>query len=162
VKLPRDVSGGEAARESKAIWGAAKQRDRWKAKRLPGWTPARWKKLSAAKRNENGRGRLTALVVRQAMKYFKAMKREDIIRDIHGLDTELAALEEQYGLLSDDFYHFYRAGELEQTRDFIRWAGFYEAKQERETSYRQLIYEHLRELRRRSGLGALALDPAGA
>jgi len=96
------------------------------------------------------------------MKYFEAMKREDIIRDIHGLDTEMAALEERYGLLSDDFYHFYRAGELEQTRDFIRWAAFYEAKQERETSYRQLIYEHLRELRRRSGLGALALDPAGA
>jgi hypothetical protein len=105
---------------------------------------------------------LSALVVWQAMRYFKAVKREDIIRDIHGLDAELAALEEQYGLLSADFYHFYRAGELEQTRDFIRWAGFYEAKQERETSYRQLIYEHLRELRRRSGLGALALDPAGA
>jgi len=96
------------------------------------------------------------------MRYFKTMKREDIIRDIHGLDAELAALEEQYGLLSADFYHFYRAGELEQTRDFIRWAGFYEAKQERETSYRQLVYEHLRELRRRSGLGALAIDPAGA
>jgi hypothetical protein len=90
------------------------------------------------------------------------MNRGDIIRDIHGLDAELAALEEQYGLLSEDFYHFYRAGELEQTRDFIRWAGFYEAKQEREISCRQLIYEHLRELRRRSGLGALALDPAGA
>jgi len=71
-------------------------------------------------------------------------------------------LEEQYGLLSDDFYHFYRGGELERTRDFIRWAGFYEAKQDRETSYRRLIYEHLRELRRRSGLGALVLDPAGA
>jgi hypothetical protein len=65
------------------------------------------------------------------MKYFETMKREDIIRDIHGLEVELAALEEQYGLLSADFYHFYRAGELEQTRDFIRWAGFYEAKQER-------------------------------
>ena len=62
------------------------------------------------------------------------MKREDIIRDIHGLEAELAALEDQYGLLSIDFYHFYRAGELEQTRDFIRWAGFYEAKQERENS----------------------------
>jgi len=96
------------------------------------------------------------------MKYFQAMKREDIIRDIHGLDAELAALEEQYGLLSADFYHCYRAGELEQTRDFIRWAGFCEAKQERETQYRRLVYEHLRELRRRSGLGALALDPAGA
>jgi len=91
-----------------------------------------------------------------------AMKREDIIRDIHGLDAELAALEEQYGLLSSDFYHFYRAGELEQTRDFIRWVGVFEARQERETAYRELVYEHLRELRRSSGLGALALNPAGA
>jgi hypothetical protein len=96
------------------------------------------------------------------VKYFEVMKREDIIRDIHGLEAELAALEEQYGLLSADFYHFYRAGELEQSRDFIRWASFYEARQEREVSYRQLVYEHLRELRRRSGLGAVALDPAGA
>jgi hypothetical protein len=102
------------------------------------------------------------LVVWQMMKYFKNMRREDIIRDIHGLDLELAALEEQYGLLSADFYHFYRAGELEQTRDFIRWAGSYEAKQEREISYRQLVYEHLRELRRRSGLGALTLESTGA
>jgi hypothetical protein len=90
------------------------------------------------------------------------MKLEEIIRDIHGLDSELAALEEQYGLLSSDFYHCYRAGELEQTRDFIRWVGFYEAKQERETSYRQLVYEHLRELRRRSGLGALVIEPVSA
>ncbi len=104
----------------------------------------------------------SALVVWGAMQYFRTVKREDIIRDIHGLDAELAALEEQYGLLSPDFYYFYRAGELEQTRDFIRWAGLYGAKQEREASYRELVYEHLRELRRRSGLGALALDPAGA
>jgi hypothetical protein len=68
------------------------------------------------------------------MQYFAIVKREDIIRDIHGLETELAALEKQYGLLSSDFYHFYRAGELEQTRDFIRWAGYYEAKEERETA----------------------------
>ena len=70
------------------------------------------------------------------------MKREDIIRDIHGLDTELAALEEQYGLLSADFYHCLQAGELEQTRDFIRWAGCYEAKLDRESRYRQMAYEH--------------------
>ena len=42
---------------------------------------------------------------------------------------------------------------LEQTRDFIRWAGCYEAKLEREASYRQLVYEHLRELLTQSGLG---------
>jgi uncharacterized HAD superfamily protein len=85
------------------------------------------------------------------------MTREEIIRDIHGLDAELTALEEKYGLLSADFYHFYRAGELEQSRDFIQWAGYYEAKLEREASYRQLVYEHLRELRRRAGLGAVQL-----
>jgi hypothetical protein len=90
------------------------------------------------------------------------MKREDIIRDIHALDAELARLEDQYGLLSADFYHCYRAGELEQTSDFIRWAGFYEAKLDREASYRKLIYEHLRELRRKSGLGALGLSPVSA
>ena len=90
------------------------------------------------------------------------MKREDIIRDIHALDAELAALEDQYGLLSADFYHCFKAGELEQTRDFIRWAGFYEARMDREARYRQMAYEHLRELRKRSGLGALSLEPAGA
>jgi hypothetical protein len=95
------------------------------------------------------------------VKYFNGMKLENIIRDIHGLDVELASLEERYGLLSADFYHFYRAGELEQNPDFIRWVGFYEAKQEREASYRLLAYEHLRDLRRRSGLGALSLNPAG-
>ena len=90
------------------------------------------------------------------------MTREEIIRDIHGLEAELVALEEQYGLLSADFYHCFRAGELEQTKDFIRWAGCYEAKLDREGRYRQLAYEHLRQLRRRSGLGALSLAPAGA
>ena len=90
------------------------------------------------------------------------MKREDIIRDIHGLDAELAALEEQYGLLSADFYHCFQAGELEQSLDFIRWAGVYEAKLEREALYRQMVYQHLRELHRRSGAGALTLEPAGA
>ena len=70
-----------------------------------------------------------------------------MIRDIHGLETELSSLEEQYGLLSADFYHCYRAGELEQTQDFIRWAGFYETKLDRETRYRKLAYEHLRRER---------------
>ncbi|MBI2928975.1 MAG: hypothetical protein HYY24_25200 [Verrucomicrobia bacterium] len=54
------------------------------------------------------------------------MTREQIILDIHGLDVELAALEKQYGLLSADFYHLYRSGELEESHDFIRWVGLYE------------------------------------
>jgi hypothetical protein len=60
----------------------------------------------------------------------------EIIQDIHGLESELAQLEKRYGLLSADFYHLYKAGELEQTRDFIQWIGYYEAKLKREAQYR--------------------------
>ncbi len=62
----------------------------------------------------------------------------EIIQDVHGLEAELARLEERYGLLSADFYHLYKAGELEQSRDFIEWVGYYEAKLERESRYREI------------------------
>lgn len=68
------------------------------------------------------------------------MTLHEIIQDIHGLDAELAQLERCYGLLSADFYHWYKAGELEQSRDFIRWVGYYEAKLEREARYRERRY----------------------
>lgn len=86
----------------------------------------------------------------------------EIIQDIHGLDVELTKLESRYGLLSVDFYHLYKAGELEQSRDFIQWVGYYEAKLQREVRYRDLMYEYLRELRQNAGLRALHLNPAGA
>ena len=89
----------------------------------------------------------------------------EIIQDIHGLETELTQLERRYGLLSADFYHLYKAGELEQTRDFIQWVGYYEAKLAREARYREMLYAYLRELRQQAGLGALTLPettPAGA
>jgi hypothetical protein len=87
------------------------------------------------------------------------MTLSEIIQDIHGLDAELALLEKRYGLLSADFYHLYKAGELEQSRDFIQWVGYYEAKLDREARYRELMYAHLRELRGQAGLGALRLVP---
>ena len=87
------------------------------------------------------------------------MTLNEIIQDIHGLDAELIKLERCYGLLSADFYHLYKAGELEQSRDFIQWVGYYEAKLAREARYRQMMYDYLRELRQRAGIGALHLDP---
>jgi len=83
----------------------------------------------------------------------------EIIQDIHGLDVELARLERRYGLLSTDFYYLYKAGELEQSRDFIQWVGYYEAKLEREARYREMMYAYLRELREKAGLGTLQLGP---
>ena len=87
------------------------------------------------------------------------MTLNEIIQDIHGLDTQLIQLERRYGLLSADFYHLYKAGELEQNRDFIQWVGYYETKLEREASYREMMYDYLRELRQKAGLGALQLTP---
>jgi hypothetical protein len=84
----------------------------------------------------------------------------EVIADFHGLDAELTALETRYGLLSPDFYHLYKAGELEQSRDFIQWVGYYEAKLDRERRYREMMYEHLRRLRERSGAGTLQLTSA--
>jgi len=87
------------------------------------------------------------------------MTLSEIIQDIHGLEAELAQLERRYGLLSADFYHLYKAGELEQSRDFIQWVGYYEAKLKREARYRQMMYAYLRDLRQSAGLGALHLTP---
>ena len=87
------------------------------------------------------------------------MTLNETIQDIHGLDAELTRLEKQYGLLSADFYYLYKAGELEQNRDFIRWVGYYEAKLDRAARYRELMYAHLRELRGQAGLGTLRLVP---
>ncbi len=85
------------------------------------------------------------------------MTLNEIIEDIHGLDAELRKLERRYGLLSADFYHLYKAGELEQSREFIQWVGYYEAKLERERRYRELMYDRLRDLRQKAGLNALHL-----
>jgi hypothetical protein len=49
--------------------------------------------------------------------------------------TQLRELEQQYGLLSEDLYTLYRLGELEQSRDLIRWVGYYELRQERQRAY---------------------------
>ena len=87
------------------------------------------------------------------------MTLNEIIQDIHGLDAELTGLETRYGLLSADFYHLYKAGELEQSRDFIQWVGYFEAKLEREHRYREMMYDYLRELRQRSGVSAIRLVP---
>ena len=90
------------------------------------------------------------------------MTLNEIIQDIHGLEAELAQLEKRYGLLSADFYHLYKAGELEQSGDFIQWVGYYEAKLEREARYREMMYAYLRDLRHRAQLEALHLTPQTA
>ena len=75
------------------------------------------------------------------------MTLEEILQDIHGLDTRLWELEQKYGLLSEDLYTLYRLGELEQSRDLIRWVGYYELRQERQRAYATALRERLLALR---------------
>jgi hypothetical protein len=83
----------------------------------------------------------------------------ELIQDILALEAKLGQLELRYSWRSADFYHLYKAGELEQSRDFIRWLGYYEAKLEREAQYQERMYAYLRQLRQQAGLGALQLTP---
>lgn len=87
------------------------------------------------------------------------MTLEEILQDIHGLDTRLQELESQYGVLSEDVHALYRLGELEQSRDLIRWMGYYDLRQERLRAYETALRERLLSWRR-AGMGSpLPLRP---
>ncbi|MCB0079565.1 MAG: hypothetical protein KDE47_01475 [Caldilineaceae bacterium] len=76
------------------------------------------------------------------------MTLQDLLSDIHGLDERLRELEQKYGMLTDDMYMLYRLGELEQSKDLIRWVGYHELRQERKKAYTNALRErwvHLRQ-----------------
>lgn len=87
------------------------------------------------------------------------MTLDEILQDIHGLDERLRVLEQEYGLLSEDLYALYRLGELEQSRDLIRWVGYYELRQERQRLYAAALRERLLEVRRAEAGAPLSLRP---
>lgn len=74
----------------------------------------------------------------------------EVLQDIYGLDERLRVLERNYGLLSEDMYALYRLGELEQTKDLIRWIGYYEMRQERQKQYAVALRERLLVLRQQN------------
>jgi hypothetical protein len=87
------------------------------------------------------------------------MTLEEVLRDIHGLDAKLRDLEQTYGLLSDDMYALYRLGELEQSRDLIRWVGYHEMRRERQNNYAAVLRERLLALRSTSPTNPITLRP---
>ena len=87
------------------------------------------------------------------------MTLDNILKDIHGLDERLLELEQQYGLLSEDMYALYRLGELEQSRDLIRWVGYYELRQERQQVYAVALCERLLALRQANAGAPLSFRP---
>ena len=74
------------------------------------------------------------------------MTLQEIIADIHGINTKLTDFEKKYGLLSDVFYEWYCSGEEPEddswVLDLSLWAGLYEAKLERERMFRITSTSH--------------------
>lgn len=87
------------------------------------------------------------------------MTLEEILQDIHGLNARLSALEQEYGLLSEDMYRLYQLGEWEQSQDLIRWVGYYELRQERQKAYATALRERLVALRHQTAHSPLPLRP---
>jgi hypothetical protein len=92
------------------------------------------------------------------------MTLQEAIQDIHALNAELEVFEKEYGLLSEDFFQLYVAGELrdeepEEIRAYGRWAGFYEAKLHRIEIYKRLLADAMQTLRESAPAGGLALVP---
>ncbi len=87
------------------------------------------------------------------------MTLDEVLQDIHGLDERLREFEQRYGMLSEDLYTLYRLGELEQSRDLIRWVGYYELRQERQRVYEEILRERLLKIRRSKAGAPISLRP---
>lgn len=92
------------------------------------------------------------------------MTLSDIIEDLHALELRLLDYEKKYGLHSADFYDLYSQGflddgELEETIDYVRWAGLYEIKQERKTTFRQMSHDFVAVLRAQNPTNKIRLEP---
>lgn len=70
---------------------------------------------------------------------------QELIEELHGLDQQLARFEQQYGILSETFFAWYRSGEepdnSDWVQDFALWAGVYQLKLRRQEKYRRFVSE---------------------
>ena len=76
----------------------------------------------------------------------------ELIQDIHVMDEELWHYEARYGLRSQYFYEFYKAGQLRdedpvEARDYTDWTACHEIKSHREELYDALVRDTLQEAR---------------
>lgn len=90
------------------------------------------------------------------------MTLNEILQDIHGLDQRLRELEQKYEMLSADMYTLYRLGEFEQSRDLIRWVGYYELRQDRQHAYEAALRARLLNLRNTLAGAPMPLQPQTA
>lgn len=47
-------------------------------------------------------------------------------QDVEELRTDLLKFEEQFGMITEEFYNRFEAGEMGDSADFIEWASFFD------------------------------------
>jgi len=71
------------------------------------------------------------------------MTLQDIIIDIHALQTDVEVYERKYGVLSETFYELYMSGEEPEddawVLDWADWAGAYKILLRRQKQYQHTI-----------------------
>ncbi len=92
------------------------------------------------------------------------MTLDEIIQDLHALETRLRAYERKYGITSTDFYELYQQGLLddegfEQSTEFTRWASAYTLKQKREAAFAKASRTFVAQLKPLSSNQPLHLMP---
>ena len=65
----------------------------------------------------------------------------EVVESLHNLENKMQVFEAQYHILTEDFYRLVQEGKLDQSRDFIRWMGYYELWLDRKRLYHELLAE---------------------
>jgi hypothetical protein len=63
----------------------------------------------------------------------------EVIESLHNLENRMQVFERKYNLISEDFYLLAMTGRLEQSKDFIKWLGYYQLWLDRKKLYRDLV-----------------------
>ena len=87
----------------------------------------------------------------------------DILDDLHIAEDGLHKFERRYWISSEDFYHLYSHGQLddgEHAEDFSEWAGHYKLRQKRQTALEQISKRRIEQLRRQAENRPIRLTPA--
>ncbi|GEM_PF-1453716 len=75
------------------------------------------------------------------------MTLSDIVADLHAINRALVSFEENYGLLSDTFFAWYRQGNEPEEEtwvlDFAEWAGWCKSRERLLALYNQRLQELL-------------------
>ena len=66
-----------------------------------------------------------------------------LILDMQAIEDRLCEFERKYRLRSGEFYRLVQAGKIQQRLELLEWLGLYEALQEREAEYQELLRQQV-------------------